>query len=81
MEIIHLINSAAFGPEEIKVLEAAFAGACKTLGLVEQDDPLVEVVARAIIDAAVDGPTDPMQIAHRALVALHTSEPMPARPA
>ena len=52
MPITQLLEGAAFGPEETRIVCAAFDLACRNLGLVNRDDPCVKLVATAVINAA-----------------------------
>jgi hypothetical protein len=52
MPINRLLKHAAFGPEEVGTIIAAFEAACETLGLTARIDPVVETVAKAIFCAA-----------------------------
>ena len=67
MTIHNLFKSAPFGPEEIKILVAAYEEALRTLGLRQRDDPLTEFVAKKIIAIAQTGLRDPALIAKRAI--------------
>jgi hypothetical protein len=48
----------SFSPEELAVLSAAFAEALDKLGLNDRNDPLVEIVAKRIINGARAGERD-----------------------
>ena len=64
MPIIRLLEREhhAFGPEEIKVLAAAFEDAMRTLRLTDRTDPATDMVARRIIDLARLGERDPVRL-------------------
>ena len=81
MPIGRLLKDAAFGPEEIAAITTAFEGACKTLGLTERNDPIVETVAKAILLAAEHGAGSAEQIQQRALMVLQSSGQWPDQPA
>lgn len=49
MAIYRLIANGSFGPEETKVMTAAYKAALHDLSLVDRDNPLPEIVARAIV--------------------------------
>ena len=51
----YLGTDGSFGPEELKGVEEAFLAALNTLGLKDRSDPMVEIVARRIIRAAMAG--------------------------
>jgi hypothetical protein len=68
MTIHNLFKNAPFGPEEIKILVAAYEETLRTLGLKQRDDdPLTELVAKKIIAIAQTGVRDPALIARRAI--------------
>lgn|GEM_PF-2081504 len=48
-------DEACFDPDDLKVMGEAFSAALAKLGLTDRNDALVEVVARRIIRAALDG--------------------------
>jgi hypothetical protein len=52
----------AFGPEEIKILTAAFEDALQTLRLVDRTDPLTNIIAMRIIELARLGERDPVRL-------------------
>jgi hypothetical protein len=49
MPITPFLAGRTFEPELIKIMSAAFALACKALGLSEGDDPLIPLVAQHVI--------------------------------
>ena len=70
MAIYRLIAKGSFGPEEIERLTAAYEAALLDLGLRDRDDPVIELVAEAIIGIADRGECDPAVIKNRALQAI-----------
>jgi hypothetical protein len=70
MPIHRLLEKHAFGPDEIRVLTSAFDDALRKLGLADRADPVVEVVARKIIELAQQGERDPTRLSERAIQAL-----------
>ena len=50
---------AAFTPEEVQILVAAFEDTLKALGLMDREDPLTQLVAEKIIAAAKTGERNP----------------------
>jgi len=70
MPIHRLLEKHAFGPDEIRVLNSAFDDALLKLGLADRADPVVEVVARKIIELAQQGERDPTRLSERAIQAL-----------
>jgi hypothetical protein len=67
MPIVRLLQYEAFGPEDIKVITAAFEDALNSLGLVDRADPLTEIVATKIIECAQTGERDPIRLRDGAL--------------
>jgi hypothetical protein len=67
MPIVHLAIEAAFGPDEIARLVAAFEAALELLRLTDRTDPITEIVARKIIEVACAGEHEPPRICARAL--------------
>ena len=55
MPITAHLDNEAFEPELIEAMSAAFTEACSTLGLADRTDPMREIVARKIIEAAQSG--------------------------
>jgi hypothetical protein len=52
----------AFAPEDIKILESAFEGALRELGLVDRKDPATLAVAKRIMVLAQQGERDPIRL-------------------
>lgn len=72
MPIYRLLQGSAFQPEHIAVMSAAFEDVCRDLRLAERDDPLRDMVAKAIIECAQQGERDIIRLracAHKALLA------------
>ena len=67
MAIYRLIANGSFGPDEIKVMTAAYEAALVELGLADRDDPITEIVASAIVTVASKGERNPTIIKDRAL--------------
>jgi hypothetical protein len=67
-------SNTSFSPEQITTLVAAFERACNELGLVDRDDPLNEVVAKAVIYAAKFGTSSAAEIEQRALMIFRAAE-------
>ena len=59
MAIYRLLQNSAFGPEDIERLATAYEDALRALKLVDRDDPITEIVAKRIIEAAQTGLRDP----------------------
>ena len=70
MAIYRLIANGSFGPDEIESMTAAYERILADLRLVDRNDPLTEIVAKAIVNVTATGERDPQLIAQRALNAL-----------
>ena len=49
MAIYKLIANGSFGPNEIEVMSAAYESALVNLGIANRDDPITELIAKAIV--------------------------------
>jgi hypothetical protein len=58
MAIYRLLKDTAFLPDQISAMAAAFEDVCRDLKLAERDDPLRDLVAKAIIGCAEKGERD-----------------------
>ena len=68
MPIRHFLGKdVAFGPEDLKAMNEAFACALAKLKLTTHPDPATEMVARRIIRAALSGERDPERLCALAL--------------
>jgi hypothetical protein len=71
MPLQRMLGNGAFEPEAIDCLMAGFERACRELGLADRaNDPLRDIVAGKIIDAAKTGERDPLRLCERALSAI-----------
>ncbi|HJS63186.1 MAG TPA: hypothetical protein VJ800_15675 [Pseudolabrys sp.] len=70
MAIYRLIANGAFGPDEIKAMTEAYERALADLRLNDRDDPITELIVKAIIDVTATGERDPVRIKERAINAL-----------
>jgi hypothetical protein len=66
MPIDRLLKDSKLGQDEIKKLNAAYAYALRSLGLVDRNDPLTEMLARKIIEVGVTE-SDPAKISEIAI--------------
>jgi hypothetical protein len=62
MPITRLLSERNFTSEQRDALEIAFGTTVHKLGLVDRNDPICEIVARAIVRIADRGVTDPAAI-------------------
>jgi|tagenome__1003787_1003787.scaffolds.fasta_scaffold19788760_3 hypothetical protein len=70
MPIYRLLQNADFEPEHIAVMTAAFEDVCRDLRLAEREDPIRDIVAKAIIECAQSGERDIIRLrecAHKVL--------------
>jgi hypothetical protein len=70
MAIHRLLKNRAFGPDEIKVLTAAYEQALRTLRLEHRTGPATEIIAKQIIEIAQLGEGDPVRLRERAIESL-----------
>ena len=62
MPINRLFRDGDFKPEDVERLNRAFAFALSTLGLVDRNDPICEIVAHKVIAIDATGTQDPKEI-------------------
>jgi hypothetical protein len=72
MAIYRLLKFAAFEPEMIASMTAAYEEALRVLQLSDRQDPITELVAEKIIEVAQNGESDPPRLCARALEELGT---------
>jgi hypothetical protein len=60
--IYRLLRERAFDPDAIEVMTFAFEDVCRELGLAQREDPLRDIVAKAIIECAEAGERDPTKL-------------------
>jgi hypothetical protein len=72
MAIYRLIANGSFGPDEIKVMTAAYEAALIDLRIANRDDP---ITAKAIVNVTATGERDPTATKERALNALGLRRP------
>jgi hypothetical protein len=58
MKIVRFLQGASFEPEDIEVMDQAFATAALILGLPSDDDERAQEVARTVIEFAMAGERD-----------------------
>jgi hypothetical protein len=73
-----MIANGSFGPDEIKVMTAAYEGALVDLNVTNRDDPLTELIAKAIVNVTATGERDPVLVKDRAINALGVRRPTAA---
>ncbi|WGR90935.1 hypothetical protein MTX26_09740 [Bradyrhizobium sp. ISRA443] len=67
MPINRMLKTGKYTPEEIEILNKAFDLALRSMGLVDRNDPLCEMVARKVIEAGATGMSEPKEIADTAV--------------
>ena len=70
MPIYRLFQGQGFTPGHIHAMGTAFEEALAKLGLSDRSDPIVEVVAKKIIELGQQGERDPAKLRDRAIQAL-----------
>ena len=70
MAIYKLIANGSFGPDEIEVMKSAYEAALADVGVSDRDDPITDLIAKAIVNVISIGERDPKQAMERALNAL-----------
>ncbi|HTV27222.1 MAG TPA: hypothetical protein VMF32_05540 [Xanthobacteraceae bacterium] len=59
MAIYRLLQNAVFGPEDVQRLSTAYENALRALELTDRSDPITQIIAKRIIEAAQTGMRDP----------------------
>jgi hypothetical protein len=62
MPICRLLQNLPMGPDEIARLTTAYEQTLRTIGLVDRNDPITEMIARKIIEIGQRGVRDPAQL-------------------
>jgi hypothetical protein len=70
MAIYKLIANGSFGQMEIEIMSAAYEAALINLGITNRDDPITELIAKAIVNVVATGERDPKLVEQRAINAL-----------
>jgi hypothetical protein len=73
MAIYRFLQNAAFAPEDIAPLVAAYEDCLRTLKLSDRSDPITEIVAKKIIEIAQTGIRDSARLGRLALEELGVS--------
>jgi hypothetical protein len=61
--IYRLLESEAFGPEDVALMSNVFEDLLQTLGLADQrEDPVATLVARKVIELTQSGVRDPIRL-------------------
>lgn len=70
MAIHRLLREASFDPDEISQMTAAYEQALQALKFNDRNDPIIEILAKKIIEVARSGEHDPTQICAKAIQGL-----------
>lgn len=70
MAIYKLIANGSFGQMEIEAMSAAYESALVDLGVKSRDDPITELIAKAMVNVVATGERDSKLIEERAINAL-----------
>jgi hypothetical protein len=70
MTIYKLIANGSFGQMEIDAMSAAYESALINLAISNRDDPITDLIAKAIVNVVATGERDPKLIEQRAINAL-----------
>jgi hypothetical protein len=57
-------------PDEIEVMKAAYESALIDVGVTDRDDPITDLIAKAVVNITASGESDPKEVMERALNAL-----------
>ena len=76
MVLYRLLNAqGVFQPEQVAMMGDVFEDVLKTLGLVDRQDPLVDMIARKIIELALTGVRDRARLMQMTLDAFNGKPP------
>lgn len=68
------LTSPTSDPAKLKAVASAYEQTLSELKLVDRDDPLTELVAKYVVEAADTGERDPLKLEQKALAALAAQE-------
>lgn len=75
MALSRFLREASFDDDAVRVMAIAFEDMLRELRLTDRLDPLVEIVARIIIECATKGDRDPAGMRNCVLQAIRNSPP------
>jgi hypothetical protein len=75
MPIYRLTESGVFAPELVAMMGDVFEDVLKTLGLVDREDPVAQLIAHKIIGMVQSGERDPVRLKHLTLEAVKGNGP------
>jgi hypothetical protein len=59
MAIYKLIANGSFGPDEIEVMKSAYEAALVNVGVTNPDDPITDLIAKAVVTVTASGERNP----------------------
>jgi CheY-like chemotaxis protein len=81
MAIYRILQNVAFDPERIELVAKAYEDTLRSLNLVDRSDPLTELIAKVIFEAAQRGERDPDRLRQVAMTSLDLTSPPAGRKA
>jgi len=64
------IANGSFGPAEIEIMKVAYEAALVDVGVTSPNDPIADLIAKAIVSVTASGERNPKEVMERALNAL-----------
>ena len=72
MPIYELLErQGSFEPEQVAMLCTVFEDVLRTIGLVNRQDPMKEIIAKSLIEIATAGVREPDRLKHLVVQAFH----------
>ena len=72
MPLTPYLQEVVFEPDRLEQLTRTYLAVCKTLGLIDRDDPMTAIVARTVVDLGKNtGESDPETIHDLVVQAFH----------
>jgi hypothetical protein len=65
-----IINTSGYDFRKGQVMKAAYEAALVDVGVTDRDDPITELIAKAIVNVTASGERNPKEVMERALNAL-----------
>jgi hypothetical protein len=75
MPIYRIIRPGVFAPELVAMMGEVFEDVLKTLGLVDREDPVTQLIAHRIIELVQSGERDPVRLKQLTLEAVKGNGP------
>jgi CheY-like chemotaxis protein len=77
--IYRILQNTAFDPDRIELVAKAYEDTLRSLNLVDRSDPLTELIAKEIFEAAQRGERDPDRLRQTAITSLGLTSPSAVR--